>query len=99
MGVEKLLEGDSYNASVFAVTANISCVRPTYYSECFPSNSKASCSWSQSFEPIQNASSDIFPKYMLSILCAKVAVSMMMERAGISTGSVTLLNAKLTFMC
>ena len=67
--VEKLLEGDSYNASVFAVTANISCVRPTYDSECFPSNSKASCSWRQSFEPIQNANSDIFPKYAVNTVC------------------------------
>ena len=65
--VKKMLEGN--NASVFAVTANTSCVSPTYDSECFPSNSKASCSWSQSFEPIQNANSDIFPKYAVNIVC------------------------------
>ncbi len=65
--VKKMLEGN--NASVFAVTADISCVRPTYDSECFPSNSKASCSWSQNFEPIQNANSDIFPKYAVNIVC------------------------------
>ena len=34
--VKKMLEGN--NASVFAITADISCVRPTYDSECFPSN-------------------------------------------------------------
>ena len=67
--VEKLLEGDSYNASVFAVTANISCVRPTYDSECFPSTGNPSCSWKQSFEPIQNANSDIFPKYAVNTVC------------------------------
>ena len=65
--VKKMLEGN--NASVFAVTADISSVRPTYDSECFPSNSKASCSWSQSFEPIQNANSDIFPKYAVNTVC------------------------------
>ena len=65
--VKKMLEGN--NASVFAVTADISSVSPTYDSECFPSNSKASCSWSQSFEPIQNANSDIFPKYAVNTVC------------------------------
>ncbi len=65
--VKKMLEGN--NASVFAVTADISCISPTYDSECFQSNSKASCSWSQSFEPIQNANSDIFPKYAVNIMC------------------------------
>ena len=39
----------------------------------------------------------IFSPSTLSILCAKVAVSILMECAGISTGSVTLLNVKLTF--
>ena len=68
--VKKMREGNiTNNASVFAVTADNSCVWPTYDSECFPSNSKASCSWSQSFEPIQNANSDIFPKYAVNIVC------------------------------
>ena len=65
--VKKMFEGN--NASVFAVTADTSCVRPTYDTECFPSNSQASCSWSQSFEPIQNANSDIFPKYVVNTVC------------------------------
>ena len=67
--VEKLLEGDSYNASIFAVTADSHCVRPQYDIECFPRKSQASCSWSQSFEPIQNANSDIFPKYVVNTVC------------------------------
>ena len=37
--VKRMLEGNiTNNASAFAVTADISCVRPTYDSECFPSN-------------------------------------------------------------
>ena len=67
--VEKLLEGDSYNASIFGVTADSRCTRPQYDTECFPSNSQALCSWSQSFEPIENANSDIFPKYVVNTVC------------------------------
>ena len=66
--LEKIADGDSKHAPVYALTGDIRCTRPQYDDECFPTDRKL-CHWNQTFELIEDGNSDVFPKYAVNTVC------------------------------
>ena len=52
--------------SAYVLTGNTSCLELRYHSDCFPRNSQAACSWTQT---IKSFGEDHFPEFAVEVNC------------------------------